>query len=63
MRCEDGHTSAKRHPGEGESIVSEIAWLFVAVIAVWVGLGVYLATLAVRQRKLDRRLSELERRS
>ncbi len=40
--------------------MSEVAWLFVAVMAVWVGLGIYIATLAIRQRKLDRRLSELD---
>ena len=41
--------------------MSDVAWLFIAFMAVWVGIGVYLATLAARQRSLERRLAELNR--
>jgi CcmD family protein len=41
--------------------MSDAAWLFVAFMAVWVGIGVYLATLAARQRNLQRRLADLDR--
>lgn len=40
--------------------MSEIAWLFVAFAAVWVGLGAYLLSLNVRQRRLEQRLRNLE---
>jgi len=39
--------------------VSNEAWLFVAFLAVWVAIGGYLWSLAARQRRLERRLSEL----
>jgi CcmD family protein len=41
--------------------MSDVAWLFIAFMTVWVGIGVYLATLAARQRSLERRLAELNR--
>jgi CcmD family protein len=41
--------------------LSEVAWLFVAFAAVWLGLGAYLLSLSVRQRKLEERLRQLER--
>jgi CcmD family protein len=41
--------------------MSEIAWLFVAFAAVWVGLGAYLLSLSVRQKRLEERLRDLER--
>lgn len=40
--------------------MSDLAWLFVAFLAVWVGLGAYLFSLGARQRKLETRLKELE---
>ncbi|MDQ4028756.1 MAG: CcmD family protein [Actinomycetota bacterium] len=42
--------------------MSDVAWLFIAFMAVWAGIGVYLVTLAARQRSLERRLAELDRR-
>ncbi|HEX2051326.1 MAG TPA: CcmD family protein [Actinomycetota bacterium] len=41
--------------------MSDVAWLFVAFLAVWAGLGAYLASLAARQRRLERRLDEVAR--
>lgn len=41
--------------------MSDVAWLFVAFLAVWAGIGAYLASLAARQRRLERRLDELGR--
>jgi CcmD family protein len=35
-------------------------YLFAANIIVWVGLGAYVAFLAVSQKRLERRLSRLE---
>jgi len=40
--------------------MSDLAWLFIAFSAVWVGLGLYLFSLGSRQRDLERRLRELE---
>lgn len=40
--------------------MSDLAWLFVAFLAVWVGLGVYLFSLSARQRRLESRIEELE---
>jgi CcmD family protein len=40
--------------------MSELGWLFVAFLAVWLGLGAYLFSLGARQRKLERRLQDLE---
>jgi CcmD family protein len=41
--------------------MSDLAWLFVAMTAVWIGIGGYLLTIAARQRRLEQRLEELER--
>ncbi len=41
--------------------MSEIGWLFVAFMVVWVALGAYLVSISVRQKKVDRRLEELDR--
>ena len=41
--------------------MSDLAWLFVAMAAVWVGIGVYLLTISARQRRLEQRLEDLER--
>jgi CcmD family protein len=40
--------------------VSDVAWLFVALMAVWLGIGGYLLSLGLRQKKIERRLKELE---
>ncbi|MFP5351362.1 MAG: CcmD family protein [Actinomycetota bacterium] len=40
--------------------MSDVAWLFIAFLAVWVGLGLYLLSLSRRQRDLERRVKELE---
>lgn len=41
--------------------MSNLAWLFVAFMAVWVAIGAYLLSIAARQRKLDQRLRDLEK--
>ena len=41
--------------------MSETAWLFVAFMVVWVALGAYLYSIAARQKKVDRRLHDLDR--
>ncbi len=43
--------------------MSNTAWLFVALLAVWIGIGGYLVTVALRQRKLEGRLEDLEGRA
>lgn len=43
--------------------MSDLAWLFVAFSAVWVGIGAYLLSIGTRQRKLERRLDDLSRSS
>ncbi|MQA99410.1 MAG: CcmD family protein [Actinobacteria bacterium] len=42
--------------------MSNETWLLIAFLAVWVAIGGYLWTLAARQRRLERRLSELNDR-
>ncbi|CAN5645557.1 hypothetical protein BH24ACT26_BH24ACT26_23190 [soil metagenome] len=42
--------------------MSELGWLFVAFLVVWIGIGGYLLSVGARQRKLERRLDELSRR-
>jgi CcmD family protein len=39
--------------------MSDVAWLAVAFLAVWAGIGSYVFILGRRQSKLERRLSEL----
>lgn len=41
--------------------MSNLAWLFVAVMAVWVAIGLYLLSISARQKKLDKRLHDLEK--
>ncbi len=41
--------------------MSNLAWLFVAVMAVWVAIGLYLLSISARQKKLDQRLHDLEK--
>lgn len=40
---------------------SDVAWLAVAFIAVWVGIGGYLLSLSARQRRLERLIENMER--
>jgi CcmD family protein len=42
--------------------VSNLGWLFVALAAVWIGIGAYMMSIAVRQRRLEQRVDELARR-
>ncbi len=42
--------------------MSELTWLFIAFLAVWAGLGIYLFSLSARQKRLERRLSDIEPR-
>ncbi|HEX2057266.1 MAG TPA: CcmD family protein [Actinomycetota bacterium] len=42
--------------------MSDVAWLFVAFAAVWIALGAYLASIAARQKRLERRLHDLRPR-
>lgn len=39
--------------------MSNEAWLLVAFLAVWIAIGGYLWSLAARQHRLERRLSQL----
>jgi CcmD family protein len=42
--------------------LSDIGWLAIALVTVWVAIGGYAATLVVRQRRIERRLDDLARR-
>jgi CcmD family protein len=42
--------------------VSDLAWLAVAFMAVWIGIGGYLLSLGFRQRRLQRRIDDLRDR-
>jgi CcmD family protein len=42
--------------------MSELTWMFIAFSAVWIGIGTYVLTLGIRQRKLESRLEELDRK-
>jgi CcmD family protein len=39
--------------------MSDLTWLFIGLLTVWAGIGVYLASIATRQRRLEQRLEEL----
>ncbi|MEA2509232.1 MAG: hypothetical protein QOG21_1314 [Actinomycetota bacterium] len=39
--------------------MSNLAWLFVAVMIVWAAIGAYLVSLSLRQRKLEARVAEI----
>jgi CcmD family protein len=41
--------------------MSALTWLFIAFMAVWVGLGAYLLSITFRQRDLERRLDAAAR--
>jgi CcmD family protein len=43
--------------------VSDVAWLFIAFAAVWGLIGGYLLSIGLRQRNLERRLEELNKKS
>ncbi len=40
--------------------MSNEAWLFIAFMAVWAGIGAYLLSIGVRQRRIERRLEEIQ---
>ena len=42
--------------------MSTLAWLFVAFMAVWLGIGFYLVTINARQRKLEQRIADISGR-
>jgi CcmD family protein len=42
--------------------MSELTWMFIAFSAVWIGIGGYVLSLGVRQRKLESKLEELDRK-
>lgn len=39
--------------------MSAVTWLFIAFMAVWLGLGIYLLSIGIRQRKLEQRVRAL----
>ena len=41
--------------------MSDTAWLFVAFSVVWIAIGAYLFSITTRQKRIDQRLSELDR--
>ena len=41
--------------------MSDVAWLGIAFLAVWIGIGGYLAILGARQRSLEHRIQDMER--
>jgi CcmD family protein len=43
--------------------LSDVAWLFVAFMAVWTGIGAYVLSIGLRQRALEKRLKQIESRS
>ena len=42
--------------------MSDIAWLFVAFLAVWAAIGAYLLSIQARQRELERKIEQLRQR-
>ena len=42
--------------------MSDVAWLFVAFMTVWAGIGAYVLSIGLRQRALERRLKRIESR-
>lgn len=41
--------------------MNDVTWLFVAFAVVWLAIGGYLYSLAARQKRLEQRISELDR--
>jgi CcmD family protein len=39
--------------------MSTLTWMFIAFMAVWVGIGAYLLSIAVRQHRLEQRMDNL----
>jgi CcmD family protein len=39
--------------------MSDITWMFIAFMAVWIGIGAYLLSISVRQRRIEKRLESL----
>jgi CcmD family protein len=39
--------------------MSNLTWLFIAFMAVWIGIGVYLLSITFRQRALERRIERI----
>ena len=39
--------------------MSTLTWLFIAFMAVWVGIGAYLLSISIRQRNLERRIDAI----
>jgi CcmD family protein len=39
--------------------MSNLGWLFIAVMIVWIAIGAYLVSLSFRQRKLEARVAEI----
>jgi CcmD family protein len=55
--------AARAFPRQGrDRHLSDIGWLAIALVTVWVAIGGYAATLGVRQRRIERRLDDLARR-
>ena len=42
--------------------MSDVAWLAIALLAAWIAIGGYAATLVARQRRLERKLDDLTKR-
>ncbi len=43
--------------------MSDVAWLALALLAVWAGIGAYVISLGTRQRRLEQRLDDLHART
>ena len=43
--------------------MSTLTWLFIAFMAVWIGIGGYLLSIALRQRRLEQRMEAIAPRS
>ena len=56
-----GAVGALLRQGRGPHL-SDIGWLAIALVTVWIAIGGYAATLVVRQRRIERRLDALARR-
>ncbi len=41
--------------------MSDVTWLFVAFLAAWIVIGAYLFSLGARQKKLEKRVQDLDR--
>lgn len=41
--------------------MSTLTWMFIAFMAVWVGIGLYLWSIGARQRRIEERLEAVSR--